>query len=161
MKTTKIYLAHALTQAPVEFADRMKGLRQQLRNRPGIHVIDFAWEFGKEFNERVNVYEYDMNCVREADLVIAMLDHFSSGTAMEIQARCQMIGAPLTCFYVKGTLVSKIIRDCIHHYRDALTHDGRDDLLWTLPDPIQYSDDNKILDYAVDWLEKHCVVSAA
>nr|AIA18953.1 Nucleoside 2-deoxyribosyltransferase [uncultured bacterium] len=146
MKTLKIYLAHSLTQAPAELLARMKILRQALKDIPGVEVLDFAWERGPKFNEQVNVYEYDMNCVREADLVVAVLDNISSGTSMEIQSRCQMSGQPLVCFFKKGIRVSKIIADCITFHRNKNASAD------ALPDPIEYSDDQEIIEYVTRWV---------
>lgn len=155
MKSIKIYLAHSLTHAPDPFLHRMKMVRTALRSLSDVEVLDFAWEKGPEFNQRVNVYEYDMRCVYEADLVIAVLDYISSGTSMEIQARCQLLGAPLACFYQEGTRVSKIIGDCIRHYRGRLETHSREDTrkkAVCLPDPLAYTDDAQILQYAVRWM---------
>lgn len=158
MKAIKIYLAHSLTEAPPEFLERMKILRNDIRKIPGVEMLDFAWEKGPEFNERVNVYEYDMDCVHKADLLIAVLDHISSGTPMEIQARCIMFGSPLTCFHRKETRVSKIVRDCIKHYRGGLEASPATHLkakASLLPDPVIYTEDRQIFDYAADWVKKH------
>ncbi len=158
MKKLKIYLAHSLTFAPNPFRVRMNVLRNNIRKIPEVEMLDFAWEKGPAFNESVNVYKYDMECVHEADLVMAVLDHISSGTPMEVQARCIMLGAPLTCFYEQGTLVSKIVRDCIKHYRGKLEESPATHLREKaafLPDPIEYRDDGEIFKYAVEWVRTH------
>jgi nucleoside 2-deoxyribosyltransferase len=159
----KIYLAHSLTHAPEPFARRMKFVRATLREIPDVQVLDFAWELGPEFNEKVNVYEYDMKCVHGADLVVAVLDFISAGTSMEVQARCQMGGMPLTCFFMKGTRVSKIISDCIKHHRSAFeqsnTPENRSRAA-SLPDPIEYVDDEAIVEYVRTWVSNHSMAPA-
>lgn len=158
MKTIKIYLAHSLTQAPPEFLRRMRAVRQAIRAIAAVEVLDFAWEKGPEFNERVNVYEYDMRCVAEADLVIAVLDFISSGTAMEIQTRCSMQGRALACFFQHGTKVSKIIGDCIKHHRRDLENSQLSKIRQRalgLPDPFSYLNDCEITQYALDWVQRN------
>ena len=157
MKKLNIYIAHSLTTAPSEFLARMKTLRNEVRGFPGIRVLDFAWERGPEFNARVNVYEYDMECVRRADLVVAILDYGSSGTPMEIQACCQKRFPSLVCFSRPETKVSKIIPDCIRFHRQRLDQSNWPEAkkrLVDLPDPIQYSEDSEIVQYVIRWMRQ-------
>jgi hypothetical protein len=134
----KIYLAHALTNAPEEFRQRMFRLRDTLASIPNIEILRFAWIDGVGPKPGVNVYEYDMNCVSEADLVVAILDHFSFGVGMEIQKRSQ-IKRPMLIFAPTGMKVPKIITDCLV-YHNA---EGPRMLL----DPVTYSSEKDIIDF--------------
>lgn len=122
MKAIKIYVAHALTLATESYRKKMRRLRMQIGDIPGVEILEFAWEKGPEFNRTVNVWKYDMKCVRRADLMVAVMDFISAGTPMEIQTRCQMHGKPLMTFRRPRTTVSKIVTDCIKHYRHRLRH---------------------------------------
>jgi nucleoside 2-deoxyribosyltransferase len=112
----KIYLAHALSNASKDFHQRMITLRQRLNSIPDVSVLQFAWIDGVGPREGINVYEHDMKCVNEADIMVAVLDHFSFGVGMEIQRRCQL-HKPLRCFAFDGMKVPKIIIDCMGFYK--------------------------------------------
>jgi nucleoside 2-deoxyribosyltransferase len=115
MRTVKIYLAHALSIAPVAFLDRMDALKKRIKALPGVETLDFAWAKGTAFNQSVNVYEYDMKHVESADIVVFVLDELSFGLAMELHKRC-MIRRPFLAFIKAGQRVSKIVPDCMKYY---------------------------------------------
>jgi nucleoside 2-deoxyribosyltransferase len=79
MKKKKIYIAHSLTHAPQEFRIAMDELREKLRK--DYEILDFV---GLEKGTAQEVFEWDMNCVRRCDLLIADCTHQGIGLGMEI-----------------------------------------------------------------------------
>ena len=149
MKTTKIYLAHALTDASELFRLRMFALRAALNRIENVKVLEFNWKPGLGPDPKVNTYTHDMKQVRAADLMVAVVDYFSSGVGMEIKERCH-IKAPLLCFTRPDMKIPQIVRDCIAYHRSLLPPEQD-----TLPDFIPYGGDDEIVFAVADWIKTH------
>jgi nucleoside 2-deoxyribosyltransferase len=75
----KIYIGCALTHAPEEFRIAIAELKDKLRK--DYEILDFV---GLEKGTPQEVFEWDMNCVRRCDLLVADCTHPAIGLGMEI-----------------------------------------------------------------------------
>ena len=129
-------MSHALTFAPEEFRQRMALLRKAVNGIPGTEVLEFNWILGVGADRTKNAYVNDMGRVREADLMVSILDHPSVGLGLEIHERCRH-GGPIYMFYPQGTELNQIIEDCASEHR--------------LSKPTEYSSDKEIVKAIADW----------
>lgn len=73
-----VYLGCALTHAPETFLNDITYIRQQLD--PYADVLDFL---GLHHPNIGDAFQYDINCVRRADLLVANMTYPSLGLGME------------------------------------------------------------------------------
>lgn len=105
MKTKTIYLAMALTHASEDFKHNFNiTLRSQLKKANHM-VLDFVGLYNAHAD---NVYLSDLNCVREADLMIAICDEPSIGLGMEIMERIT-IKKPLLLCWKRGSKITRMV----------------------------------------------------
>jgi hypothetical protein len=145
---TKLYLAHALTNASAPFAARMVTFRRTISKIPGVELLDFNWTPGKGPDPKIETYPHDMRAVMLADLSVFVLDENAFGVGMEIQERCRL-GKPLLCFYPRSMRLTSIIPSCIRYHRTL--HGPHVDLA----DPVQYFLDIEMVDRVREWVSAH------
>ena len=75
----KIYLASALTKAPKDYKSMIEELRSKIKTQH--QVFDY---FGLGTGESQDVYEHDINCIDQSDLVVAEISHPALGVGFEI-----------------------------------------------------------------------------
>jgi hypothetical protein len=155
MNTFKVYIAHALSEASPSFRTRMFELRNAVNAIPHARVLPFAWDpltgpVPKEFN----VHKYDIQQVTEADLMIMICEHASSGMGGEFEIRVSL-RTPLLCFTPRGKRVSRFLFDGIREVRTSFCdqHDPIGALEW--PDPFAYDTDEDISTIISRWVGDH------
>jgi hypothetical protein len=79
MNKPLIYLGCALTNAPKDFLEYIKYLREQIS--PYGEVLDFL---GLHHPSVGDAFQFDLNCVRRCDLMIGDLTYPSLGLGMEL-----------------------------------------------------------------------------
>lgn len=159
MSTTKIYFAHALTNAPDEFRERMFRLRGRIAKIPEVTILDYNWVPGKGPLESINTFEKDQGQVRYADLLVAVIDVTALGLGGEINCRLE-IKKPLLVFFPMGTKVTRYVTDGIRHVRQHLIRKGKNGIAFRdFPDPIGYANDNHIYTVVNQWVyDQHLIV---
>lgn len=75
----KIYIACSLTHAPAEFKAAVETLKENLRKE--YEILDFI---GLVNGTAQDVFEWDLNCVRICDLLVADCTYPALGVGMEI-----------------------------------------------------------------------------
>ncbi len=103
MKT--IYLALALTHAPEEFKKRFDVELRSLLRKSGYELLDFV---GLKNGTAEDVYNHDTDCVRTADLMVAICDEPSIGLGMEIKERTTA-KKPLLLCWKRGTTITRMV----------------------------------------------------
>jgi hypothetical protein len=90
-----IYVGCALTSAPKRFRDEVESFKENLRHS-GFNVLDFAWENDGP-KPGVNVHEFDMECVSNCTIFVAICDLPSIGLGMELQHAINYSVPTLAC----------------------------------------------------------------
>lgn len=75
----RVYFGCALSHAPKEFIRDIEKIKKALRKR--VEVFDFL---GLEHPSISDAYQYDTNCVRRCDVIIANITYPSLGLGMEM-----------------------------------------------------------------------------
>lgn len=105
----KIYIGCALTQATEEFRKFVFSIREKIKDLD-FEILEFAWVDGPR--EDVNVYDFDVKHVDNADYFFAFCDIPSIGLGIEIE-RAMSTKTPTLAFHKKGTKISKIVLDAL------------------------------------------------
>jgi hypothetical protein len=92
-----------------------------------------------------------MKHVEDADLVVIVFELLSPGASMEHMRRCEVC-LPLRAFVPKGQKMTRIIGDCIKHYR-ASRFGSKPFKRREMPDPIEYSSDEEIFAVIAKWVD--------
>lgn len=104
----KIYVACAIHGQDHHFAFRNLVVTEL--QRLGYQTLRFFSDFTEEERAGLNVYEWDMRTVGEADLVVALVDGPSSGVGMELR-EADHRRIPAMVFTRRPENVSRIIVD--------------------------------------------------
>lgn len=99
----KIYLAHSLTQAPEEFKSEMLKLRAKLQEK--YEVLVFKGLVDGTLKE---VYEHDVLCVKDCDLLLADVTYPAIGLGFEIATGLEL-GKKVVAVAKEGAKVSRLV----------------------------------------------------
>lgn len=136
MKT--IYVGMALTDAPEEFRTIFHDdLKNKLRAIPGIKVLDFYWvSHSPTGGDDIEVYNLNEQHSKNADLLVAIVDHPSIGLGMEIMLRHAM-GKPSLFFAHKDKRVTRMLVGYLKKNQlDLHRYDNVDEILRIVKDFI-------------------------
>lgn len=78
-KKIRVYFGCALSHAPKEFIRDIEKIKKALRKK--VEVLEFL---GLEHPSISDAYQYDTNCVRRCDIVVANITYPSLGLGMEM-----------------------------------------------------------------------------
>ncbi len=123
----KIYVGCALTQATEEFRKFVFSVRERIKDL-GFEILEFAWVDGPR--DDVNVYDYDVKHVDDADYFVAFCDYPSIGLGIEIE-RAMSTNTKTLAFYKKGSKISKIVHDALesHGMQKPFEYENEEDIL--------------------------------
>jgi hypothetical protein len=155
MNEIKVYIAHALSEAPPEFRTRMFALRNSINAMSYARVLPFAWDPVKgPAPADYNVYVHDVAHIETANLMVIICEYPSTGMGGEFERRV-LLKTPLLVFTPKGKRVSRFVSDGIKKVRKDFNdqHDPIGMLEW--PDPFEYDTDSGILEVVGRWIENH------
>ena len=119
MKT--VYVATSLTHVKTDAEKKeLRDFLAWLVTEFNIKLLKWAFDTDTWSPEPVeNIYEYDTNMVKEADLVIALYlsDAGSDGRGGEVVNRIEVAKKPIRSFAKEGVRVSRYPADCFkkHH----------------------------------------------
>ncbi len=126
----KVYVACALTHAPQTFKDDVDLLKAALR--PHVEVLDFL---GLGAPSAQAAFEWDIQCVKTCDVLVADLSYPSTGLGVEFGV-AYATGKPIISLASKRASVSRFVFGYvspIHFtYRDDLPTDAAEFVLSTL-----------------------------
>ncbi len=121
MKTPlKIYVACALTHVPAEqkiaFTSLLNDVKIELKEK-GYAVMDFLSAI-KENPDSKEVYSYDIECLKNADGMLALGDYPGTGLGYEICYTTELRRIPTVVGVVNLNNVSKLLKGVSHeHYK--------------------------------------------
>ncbi len=108
MQEFKIYIGCALTLAPPVFQGEVDHLKNKLKTTPNIEVLDF---FGLGSGTPREVYEHDMECVEQADLMVAICDYPGIGLGWEMGTRVRQLQKPILVLAHTESHITRLIQD--------------------------------------------------
>lgn len=104
----KLYVGCALTQAPAEFQERVRFLKEKLKTISSVEVMEFL---GTVAGTARDVYIHDIiECVGRCDLMIAICDFPSIGLGWEMATQVAR-RKPLMAFAHSDSKVTRLILD--------------------------------------------------
>src|SRR5947207_129628 len=94
----KVYVGCAITTVPdgkvLEFKDCIEKIKSELRDA-GFEVLQFKTATHPNATDK-EVYIHDIrNCVEEADIMLAISDHSSTGLGYELATAIEKMGIPV------------------------------------------------------------------
>jgi 2'-deoxynucleoside 5'-phosphate N-hydrolase len=104
----KIYLANSITQATEEFKNQMLAFRKKLQEE--YEVLEY---FGSTLAEAGEVYEHDINCVKNCDMVLAEVTYPSTGVGIEM-ATALSLGKKVIAVAKEEALVTRMVIGITH-----------------------------------------------
>lgn len=99
----KIYLAHSLTQAPEEFKTEMLELKAKLNAKH--EILDYL---GLTAGTAEDVFNHDVNCVKDCDLLLAEVSYPAIGLGFEIATALQS-GKKVLAVAKESSKVSRLV----------------------------------------------------
>ncbi len=141
----KLCLVHALSEVPQSFSLRMQNLQYRFCSVPSIQVLELCEISATRPDHHFNAYDYLVEHVYAADLMVVILDYPLGGLEMALQERC-WLNKPMLLFYPVGKMAPVLIRDCVRAHRTRT-------LQSELEDPVQYTDDDDIVNQVVSWIQ--------
>jgi len=107
----KIYIGCALVSKNYEkdYLKPIKDLFQELRDR-GFEVLEFKSFDDPNLSINEEIYRHDINCVENADAMLAICDHFSTGLGYELGIAIEKRGIPVLATAHENAVVSKLIQ---------------------------------------------------
>jgi len=106
MKKVKLYVGCALNNAPEDFKANVFALRSIIAKDPRFEVLEFFGSGGTS----EDVYKKDiLECVENADIMLAVCDFPSLGLGFEIATHCKHHKRPLLAVAHTDSSVSRLI----------------------------------------------------
>lgn len=112
MKGSKVrlYVGCGLTHASPGFVSDVERLKNQLRRRPGLELLDFVGLGDDRMTPR-QVWEHDIGgCVEQADAMLAVCDEASIGLGIEMGIAIRR-GIPVLGVALEGRRVTRLVLD--------------------------------------------------
>ncbi len=148
-------MAHALSEAPVEFRQRMFLLRDKLNGLENTVVLPFAWDPVKgPAPENCDVYMHDVVRVGTADLMVMVCEYPSTGMGGEFERRVGL-RTPLLVFTPRGKRVSRFVSDGIKQVRKSYCDEHDPNSMFEWPDAFEYGTDDEIFRIISGWVKGH------
>lgn len=109
----KLYVGCGLTHAPEEFRKSVEDLKGALRK--DYDLLDFVGLKGKD---HVGVYRHDIeNCVKRAEIFLAIADHPSTGLGWELAVAAEK-GMPILVAAHKEAKVTKLLLGAVEQFEN-------------------------------------------
>jgi nucleoside 2-deoxyribosyltransferase len=99
-----VYVGCSLNDAPAPFVEEVGEFKQKLGSN-GYKVLEFI---GKVNGTVRDVYEWDINCVRQCDLFVAVCDFPSTGLGIELNEAVRL-EKPTLAVANHNTRVSRMV----------------------------------------------------
>ena len=132
-KSIKVYVACAITHVPSEqksaFALLLKEVKKELNER-GYTVIDFLSAV-KENPEAKEVYNYDIECLKSADCLLALGDYPGTGLGYEIGYTTEFRKIPTMVGVSDPNNISKLLKGVSQDNYKFAVFSKADDLVET------------------------------
>lgn len=131
MSKIKVYIGCSLTHSPQDFKNKIDKFKSRLRKH--VEILDFL---GLNAPSAKVAFDWDISCVKNADLVIFDLTHESIGAGIEWGVAMQL-NKPIITLAQKNTTVSRFPfgYDAENHfsYRYESHKDAFDFVMRSLP----------------------------
>ena len=105
MRKLRLYIGCALTDAPVEFREKIEKLKNMLREE--YEILDFI---GLVNGTPTDVYHWDIHrCVASCDIFVAICDYPAIGLGYEMGVAIEKHGKPTLAIAREDSKVSRLV----------------------------------------------------
>jgi nucleoside 2-deoxyribosyltransferase len=127
----KIYLANSLTYAPEEFKRSINELKTRLKEK--YEVLDWL---GLEKGTPQDVYNHDLSCVQNCDLLVAECSYPAIGLGFEIGTSL-CINKPVLAIAKEEAKVTRLILGITHPLFEFVRYKTTEEILQAVEEKIK------------------------